>query len=148
MVHADQTMNPVPPVNASWRQLAPEKFGGEMWDVVESAQRAERLWIGQDSGHVRGVLSYRYNSFIEDFHKSPEVERVIRDQDLRYPTFLARNSSPSSPKIGGYPAGVFPYCIVVDAQGQVAAHGSLSELVQKFGIDRLTSARKDAIKKP
>src|SRR5881396_3806841 len=50
-----------------------------------------------------------------------EVEKVIRNRQLGYPTFLTvgKEGDASNPKIGGYPAGVFPYCILVDAKGQV-----------------------------
>jgi thiol-disulfide isomerase/thioredoxin len=66
-----------------------------------------------------------------------EVERVIHDHQLGYPTFLAETKNDAAPaeKIGGYPAGIFPYCILVDAEGRVASHGSLSELLKRFGID-------------
>jgi hypothetical protein len=51
-----------------------------------------------------------------------EVEGVIRDQRLGYPTFLdgTNNQGAVLEKIGGYPAGVFPYCILVDAGGRMA----------------------------
>src|SRR5262249_23284794 len=50
-----------------------------------------------------------------------EVEGVISDRQLGYPTFLAaaRNDDADVSKIEGYPAGVFPYCILVDAAGRV-----------------------------
>jgi len=78
-----------------------------------------------------------------------EVEKVIRDRQLGYPTFLAtdKNSDASNPKIAGYSAGVFPYCILVDAQGRVAGHGSLSELLGKIGVETLIAPRKDDVKK-
>ena len=61
-----------------------------------------------------------------------EVDRVQEDiekYELNYPTFLASTdqSDGDSRSIAGYPAGIFPYCILVDAQGNVAAHGGLSE---------------------
>jgi RNA polymerase sigma factor (sigma-70 family) len=78
-----------------------------------------------------------------------EVEKVVRDEQLGYPTFLAtdKNSDASNPKIAGYSAGVFPYCILVDAQGRVAGHGSLSELLGKFGVSILIAPPKDDAKK-
>jgi RNA polymerase sigma factor (sigma-70 family) len=77
-----------------------------------------------------------------------EVERVIRDQQLGYPTFLAEannNDDAVIKDIGGYPVGVFPYCILVDAQGRVAGHGSLSEVLERFGIDALRGLPKGAV---
>src|SRR5262249_44382813 len=54
-----------------------------------------------------------------------EVERVIHDQKLGYPTLLAagKPGDANPPTIGGYPAGVFPYCVLVDARGRVVGHG-------------------------
>jgi RNA polymerase sigma factor (sigma-70 family) len=70
-----------------------------------------------------------------------EVENFLRDQQLNYPTFLApaNMGEPGHTKIGDYPAGVFPYGILVDAQGRVAGHGSLSKLLETFGTDALIS---------
>ena len=74
-----------------------------------------------------------------------EVEEFLREQQLGYPTFLAadKNDNPTRPKIGGYTAGVFPYCILVDAQGRVADHGSLSEVLRKSGVKMLIMSSKD-----
>jgi RNA polymerase sigma factor (sigma-70 family) len=60
-----------------------------------------------------------------------DVGKVIREQKVGYPTFLAtgNDADPKRPRIGGYPAGVFPYCVLIDAQGRVTAHGMLSELL-------------------
>jgi RNA polymerase sigma factor (sigma-70 family) len=64
-----------------------------------------------------------------------DVETVVGEQKLRYPTFLATgtDADPKRPTIGGYPAGAFPYCVIVDAQGRVTAHGMLSELLPAVG---------------
>jgi thiol-disulfide isomerase/thioredoxin len=62
-----------------------------------------------------------------------EVEKAVLDQQLGHPTLLATGmvSDASNARIGGYPAGVFPYYIQVDAKGRVAGHGSLSEILGK-----------------
>ena len=59
-----------------------------------------------------------------------EIEKLIGDRKLPYATLLATDNlkDPNGPKLGGYPAGVFPYCVLVDGQGRVAAHGLLSEI--------------------
>src|SRR5262245_2251960 len=77
-VHSDQQMNSVPPEKATWKHLGTETFGGETCDVVESALRAERLWIGRDSGRVRGVLSYHFTGFKgeDTFYQDDEVRRI------------------------------------------------------------------------
>lgn len=56
-----------------------------------------------------------------------EVEKVMQENQLPYPTLLAAKTD-SSRKIAGYPAAVFPYCILVDSQGNVAAHGRLRDI--------------------
>ena len=73
-----------------------------------------------------------------------EVEAFIRNEKVGDPTFLSseENTVVSSQKIGDYPAGVYPYYIVVNAQGQVAGHGSLSEILNKFDMDALIAPRK------
>ena len=53
-----QAMSLTPPDKATWRHMGVEEFAGETCDIVDSSQRTERLWIGRDSGRVRGVLSY------------------------------------------------------------------------------------------
>src|SRR5207253_2165781 len=52
-----------------------------------------------------------------------EVEKLVRDQQLGYPTFLAPadKGGKDAPALGGYPVGVFPYCVLVNARGRVAA---------------------------
>src|SRR5262249_21338684 len=49
-----------------------------------------------------------------------EVEKVVRDEKLGYPTFLApgKNGDGTSQQIGGYAVGVFPYCVLVDSEGR------------------------------
>jgi thiol-disulfide isomerase/thioredoxin len=62
-----------------------------------------------------------------------EVEKVVRDRELGYPTFVAAGKwDGKSGTICGYPAAVFPYCVLVDAQGKVAAHGLLSEVTGRL----------------
>lgn len=83
--------------------------------------------------------------------KAAEVERAIRHHKLTYPTFLASAGAgvadgppvpfaivprrpagqalPPPPIIAGYPAGMFPYCVVVDEEGRVNGHGLLSQML-------------------
>src|SRR5262249_38692417 len=44
--------------SVAWKHLGTEAFGGEGCHVLESAQKAIRLWIGQKSGRVRGILAW------------------------------------------------------------------------------------------
>ena len=62
-----------------------------------------------------------------------EVEKVVRDRELGYPTFVAPGKADDGLRtIAGYPTGVFPYCVLVDAQGKVAAHGPLSQVTGRL----------------
>jgi thiol-disulfide isomerase/thioredoxin len=74
---------------------------------------------------------------------SNDVEKVVREYHLNYPTFLASDNNPDgrSPRVGAYPAGIAPYCILVDAQGRVNGHGFLSEV----NVEALFSTRKDKV---
>jgi hypothetical protein len=70
-----------------------------------------------------------------------DVETIIRDQQLGYPTFVAtKKLDIRNPRIGPYPAGVFPYYVRIDAQGRVAGHGFLSVLLDKYGVALLLPA--------
>ena len=77
-IHVDQRMSSAPLEKATWKGVGTEEFGGEGCDVVESAFRRERLWVGRDSGRVRGLLSYRYSgsSADEPLYKSDAVARI------------------------------------------------------------------------
>ena len=68
-----------------------------------------------------------------------EIEKLAKDHRLTYPTFLAsgKEGAGIDATIGGYPAAVFPYCILVDAQGKVAGAGLLSEVMRKVGVSAL-----------
>lgn len=73
-----------------------------------------------------------------------EVEKAIVDHQLGYPTLLAGPTEGFliHARIGGYPTGVYPYCIMVDARGQIAGHGSLTDVLRTFGVKRLIAPRK------
>ena len=64
-----------------------------------------------------------------------DVKNAVLEQRLGYPTFLA--TAKNSAKIADYPSGIFPYYILIDAAGQVAGHGSLSDLLRSHGIHSL-----------
>jgi thiol-disulfide isomerase/thioredoxin len=59
-----------------------------------------------------------------------DVEKVIREFELGYPTFVdSKNESRIVGRtIAGYPADIFPYCVVVDRHGNVAGHGMLRDM--------------------
>jgi thiol-disulfide isomerase/thioredoxin len=63
------------------------------------------------------------------------VARIIKDEEFSYPTLLAPAHEPdqTDQRIAGFPVWQFPYCVLVDAQGKIAAHGSLDPgLLAKF----------------
>lgn len=57
------------------------------------------------------------------------VKKVANTHQIEYPIYL----SPDDPKglVAGYPAQVFPYTVLVDEDGQVAAHGSLDFILER-----------------
>ena len=63
-----------------------------------------------------------------------EVEQFVRNRKLGYPTLLAGEDirREGIPQIGGYAAPMFPYYVLVDAAGQVAAYGDLYGLAPKL----------------
>ncbi len=74
-----QCMSLVPPERASWKHVGIEEFGGEKCDVLDSRQRTERLWIGQESKRLHGVLTYRVEVEQPDilkFYQSDAVHRI------------------------------------------------------------------------
>jgi thiol-disulfide isomerase/thioredoxin len=75
-----------------------------------------------------------------------EVENFLKEFELGYPTFVESNieSRPAGRVIAGYPADIFPYCILVDHHGNVAGHGMLREpeLIKKLRELRSIAAGK------
>ena len=57
-----------------------------------------------------------------------KVMQAMRQSGLTHPTYIAKQSSPYyRPTIGAFPAPFFPYYLLVDGTGNVAAHGFLSD---------------------
>lgn len=69
-----------------------------------------------------------------------EVDRIasaIKELEIKYPVFAAESveSQQFGPDlIAGYPVQHFPYCVVVGADGNVAAHGPLNEIDPESSI--------------
>jgi hypothetical protein len=74
----DDTISPVPPEESDYRFITREPFDHEICDVVESPSRAERLWIGRESGRLRGVLVYWYqgDGSEEPFFQNARVQKI------------------------------------------------------------------------
>jgi thiol-disulfide isomerase/thioredoxin/predicted DNA-binding protein (UPF0251 family) len=60
-----------------------------------------------------------------------EVAKAVDGHKLPYPTLVAAGGDRAT--VAGHPVGLFPYCVVVDAAGTVAGHGSLADVMQKHG---------------
>ena len=60
-----------------YEELPMEDFGGERCRVVQSAGRSERLWIGVNTGRLRGVLNFGNQGFRTPFYKQPIVTEIV-----------------------------------------------------------------------
>lgn len=59
---ADRSIPGYVPIEcADYRSRGIESFNGEPCDVIESAPRAERLWISRKSGRLSGVLHFQFS---------------------------------------------------------------------------------------
>ena len=72
-------------------------------------------------------------------------DNFLKEFEPGYPTFVESNTEPrlTGRVIAGYPADIFPYCILVDHQGNVAGHGMLREpeLIKKLRGLQKTAGR-------
>ena len=55
-----------------------------------------------------------------------DVKDAVTEESLSYPTLLPRGEHGAA-KIGDFPAGVYPYAILVGPNGKVVAHGALDD---------------------
>lgn len=60
-----------------------------------------------------------------------EVAKAVADQKLGYPTVVS--AGPGRELVAGYPVRLYPYCVFVDARGNVAAHGTLDQVLRAVG---------------
>ena len=57
-----------------------------------------------------------------------EVNAAIKSAELPYPSCISPvDQSSDATRLAGYPGSMFPYCVLVDGKGRVAAHGGLAE---------------------
>jgi thiol-disulfide isomerase/thioredoxin len=57
-----------------------------------------------------------------------EVTAAIKAAELSYPIYVSPDTTTAeSSTIAGYPATMYPYCVLVDGNGKVVAHGSLRD---------------------
>lgn len=75
--HHSMATSAVAPRRAIYDELPAEEFAGETCRVLESAGRSERLWVSQQTGRLRGSLSYIYQGYFEPFHEQNIVTQVV-----------------------------------------------------------------------
>ena len=76
-----------------------------------------------------------------------DVQIAIEEMQLTYPTFLSTDASGLTAPVSGYPVALFPYSIVVDANGIVVERGEglkeskkkLLELMQRSSASKKRS---------
>jgi RNA polymerase sigma factor (sigma-70 family) len=73
-----------------------------------------------------------------------EVGKAVRAHEMSWPSLVAAGKGRAGgvEDIAGYRVGVFPYAVLVDGKGRVAAHGQLSTLVDKLGVGAMLPPRK------
>lgn len=75
--HHGVSHNTVPPSMVRYRHLGKEEIEGEVCDIVESKGRAERLWIGRETGLIRAALHYIYQGRRDTgFYQHPTVKKL------------------------------------------------------------------------
>jgi hypothetical protein len=75
---------------------------------------------------------------------APNAVKAVRAREMSWPMLVAAGKGRAGgvEDIAGYRAGVFPYAVLVDGKGSVAAHGQLSTLVDKLGVGAMLPPRK------
>jgi thiol-disulfide isomerase/thioredoxin len=64
-----------------------------------------------------------------------KVAQVMAEHQLKYPTLLATENSREhfNQRIAGYPVWAYPHCVLIDAEGRIAAQGPLTPaLLERF----------------
>ncbi len=75
--HRNLSTSRVPLHLASYFDLPGEELAGEPCRVVESAARAERLWISEKTGRLRGHLDYMHQGFYLPFYRTEQVTEIV-----------------------------------------------------------------------
>jgi hypothetical protein len=107
-------------------------------DEESDAQLLDRF-VRLGDEHAFTILVKRHGPMVRDVCRRlpagtalTDVVHAVRADKLTYPNLLAADKS--SGLIAGYPVKLFPYCILVDAHGQVQAQGSLRDMLQKYPL--------------
>lgn len=87
-------------------------------------------WCGPCKNDVPYLNSIAKDRIVIGVHPGDtaieKVSQSMKDSKMAYPTVVA----PRGPEdVLGYPAKMFPYCVEVDEQGNVAKHGFLNEVL-------------------
>lgn len=85
-------------------------------------------WCGPCKNDVPVLNAIAKNSIVIGVHPSgtpeDEIRQSMRDAKMTYPTIMATSDNPL-----GYRVSMFPYCVKVDAHGNVIAHGFLDDVL-------------------
>jgi thiol-disulfide isomerase/thioredoxin len=87
-------------------------------------------WCGPCKNDVPLLNSVSESRIVIGVHPSgtemDEIRKAVTDEKMAYPTVVA---APRSKDLFGYPVTVFPYCIEVDEEGNVAGYGLLVDVL-------------------
>ena len=88
------------------------------------------VWCGPCKNDVPLLNSISKNRIVIGIHPSgtemDQIRKTAADEKMAYPTVVA---PPGVKDMLGYPVTMFPFCIEVDEDGNVAKHGSLREVL-------------------
>jgi thiol-disulfide isomerase/thioredoxin len=121
---------PAPPLPAEGWTAEPPELAGRPYLIHFWA-----TWCGPCKSDFEILNRAARNRLVIGVHPAgtppDKMMAAIDEAGLRYPTLVAAKSDVKL--VGGYPVRMYPYCVVVDAAGRVAAHGTLMEVAEAFG---------------
>jgi thiol-disulfide isomerase/thioredoxin len=75
--HHIDNLSSVPPEEANYRYVRTELFDDVLCDVIESPDRAQRLWIRRLTGRLHGVLVFMSRGGVQDrFFENERVQKI------------------------------------------------------------------------
>jgi beta-lactamase regulating signal transducer with metallopeptidase domain/thiol-disulfide isomerase/thioredoxin len=113
-------------------QLAGKDWIGERPDLTGKRYLLHfwATWCGPCKNDVPLLNSIAKDRIVIGVHPGDtaleQVSQSVKDSKMAYPTVVAARGSRD---VMGYPAKMFPYCVEVDEQGNVAKHGFLNDVL-------------------